>query len=47
MPKSEGGFKYFRLDDLFEGQTGDVDLQQSDINGLGEYFINSGNQKMA
>lgn len=44
MPKSEGGFKYFRLDDLFEGQTGDVDLQQSDINGLGEYFINSGIQ---
>lgn len=34
----------FRLGDLFEGQTGDVDLQQSDINGLGEYFINSGVQ---
>lgn len=44
MPMSEGGFKEFRLGDLFEGQTGDVDLQQSDINGCGEYFINSGIQ---
>ena len=29
---------------LFNAQTGDVDLQQKDINGRGEYFVNSGVQ---
>ena len=32
----------FRVGDLFNGQTGDVDLQQKDVNGKGTYFINSG-----
>ena len=32
----------FRVGDLFNGQTGDVDLQQKDVNGEGTYFINSG-----
>lgn len=32
----------FKIGDLFEGQTGDVDLQQKDVNGKGTYFINSG-----
>lgn len=32
----------YRLGDLFEAQTGDVDLQQKDCNGKGEYLVNSG-----
>lgn len=35
-------FKKFALDTLFISSTGDVDLQQKDINGKGEFFINSG-----
>lgn len=35
-------FKKFLLGDLFESSTGDVDLQQKDINGKGQFFINSG-----
>ena len=35
-------FKKFTLDTLFTSSTGDVDLQQKDINGKGEFFINSG-----
>jgi hypothetical protein len=36
-------FSYFRIKDIFsQPGKGDVDLQQSDINGKGEYFINSG-----
>lgn len=34
--------KDFRMGDLFTAETGDVDLQQKDINGRGCYFINSG-----
>ena len=34
----------FILGDLFTAETGDIDLQQSDINGRGIYFINSGLQ---
>lgn len=34
----------FKVSDLFEGMTGDVDLQNKDIDGKGEYFINSGVQ---
>ena len=34
--------RMFRVGDLFNGQTGDVDLQQKDVNGEGTYFINSG-----
>lgn len=29
---------------MFEAQTGDVDLQQSDVNGKGTFFVNSGVQ---
>lgn len=32
------------LENLFNAETGDVDLQQSDINDRGTYFINSGLQ---
>ena len=32
----------YRLGDLFEAQTGDVDLQQKDCNEKGEYLVNSG-----
>lgn len=32
----------YRLGDLFEAQTGDVDLQQKDCNDKGEYLVNSG-----
>ena len=35
-------FKKFTLDALFTASTGDVDLQQKDINGKGHFFINSG-----
>lgn len=35
-------FKKFALCELFTSSTGDVDLQQKDINGKGEFFINSG-----
>lgn len=34
----------YKLIDLFTSQTGDVDLQQRDVNGQGEFFINSGKQ---
>lgn len=44
MPPCEGGYKEFKIGDLFKAQTGDVDLQQKDINGLGTYFVNSGVQ---
>ena len=36
--------KKFLLKDVFTSQTGDVDLQQKDINGKGTYFINSGSE---
>lgn len=35
-------FGKFKLGTLFESQTGDVDLQQKDINNKGYFFINSG-----
>lgn len=35
-------FKKFTLGALFTSFTGDVDLQQKDINGKGQFFINSG-----
>ena len=34
--------KKFKCKNLFISQTGDVDLQQKDVNGKGCYFINSG-----
>ncbi|MGM9920652.1 MAG: restriction endonuclease subunit S [Eubacterium sp.] len=34
--------KEFKVGDLFDASTGDVDLQQKDVNGKGTYFINSG-----
>ena len=37
-------FKEYKIGVLFKGQTGDVDLQQKDINGKGTYFINSGEE---
>lgn len=33
-----------KLEELFVSETGDVDLQQKDIDGKGEYFVNSGLQ---
>lgn len=35
-------YKKFCLNELFTFETGDVDLQQKDINGKGCFFINSG-----
>lgn len=35
-------FKEFALSTLFTSSTGDVDLQQKDINGKGQFFVNSG-----
>ena len=35
-------YKEFELQELFISDTGDVDLQQKDINNKGYYFINSG-----
>ena len=37
-----GLLRSFKMKDLFSSKTGDVDLQQKDINGKGCYFINSG-----
>lgn len=37
-------FKKIPLKKIFTSETGDVDLQQKDIDGKGEYFINSGFQ---
>lgn len=39
-----GGVKYkkFKVGYLFRSETGNVDLQQCDINGKGTFFINSG-----
>lgn len=34
--------KKFALGDLFESSTGNTDLQQKDVNGKGQYFVNSG-----
>lgn len=35
-------FGEFALGDLFTASTGDVDLQQKDVNGKGHFLINSG-----
>ena len=35
-------YKEFKIGKLFSAQTGDIDLQQKDINGKGTFFINSG-----
>lgn len=36
-------FKEFKISDIFsEPEKGDVDLQESDVNGKGDYLINSG-----
>ena len=32
-------FKTFPIGELFECAKGDIDLQQKDINGKGDYFI--------
>lgn len=40
----EGGYKKFKIEDLFQSACGDVDLQQRDLNGRGERLINSGVQ---
>ena len=40
--EDEVRFGSFKLGQLFESQTGDVDLQQKDINDKGYFFINSG-----
>lgn len=39
-----GEFRKFSLGSLFSSSTGDVDLQQKDINGNGYYLINSGTE---
>ena len=36
----------FKIGDLFEGKTGDTDLQQKDVNNRGHLFINSGVQNL-
>jgi len=40
--EDEVRFGSFKLGQLFESQTGDVDLQQKDVNDKGYFFINSG-----
>lgn len=42
--ESGGKYKEVEFGRLFTAETGDVDLQQKDINGKGELFINSGEQ---
>nr|MCR5454547.1 restriction endonuclease subunit S [Bacteroidales bacterium] len=36
----------FKVGELFVAETGDVDIQNKDIDGKGEYFINSGAQNL-
>ena len=38
----EGGYKLYQMGKLFNADKGDVDLQQTDVDGKGELFINSG-----
>ena len=41
--KANGGwFKEYKIGDLFISSNGDTDIQQTDINGLGEYVVSSG-----
>ena len=40
--KSNPKFKKFKMGALFDAQTGDIDLQQKDVNGKGVFFVNSG-----
>ena len=40
--KDEVRFGKFKMGTLFNSQTGDVDLQQKDVNDKGYFFINSG-----
>lgn len=42
IPKSEGGFKEFRLGDLFVASNGDTDIQAIHINGKGTPVVSSG-----
>lgn len=42
MPTCEGGYKAFRIGELFDAATGNTDIQKNHIDGLGEYVISSG-----
>lgn len=42
MPKSEGGTKKFKIEELFEAANGDFDIQKIHLNGKGVVVISSG-----
>lgn len=42
MPTCEGGYKAFKIGELFDAATGNTDIQKNHIDGLGEYVISSG-----
>lgn len=42
MPPCEGGYKEFRLGDLFSSTNGDTDIKKEHLNGLGDFVISSG-----
>lgn len=42
MPPCEGGYKEFKIGDLFDGKYGDTDIQAKHVNGLGVDIISSG-----
>ncbi len=42
LPTCEGGYKPFKIGDLFTAANGNTDIQKNDIDGIGEYVISSG-----
>lgn len=46
LRSGEVKWKEFKVGELFVAETGDVDIQNKDIDGKGEYFINSGAQNL-
>lgn len=44
MPRCEGGFKEFKLGELFTSENGDTDIQGHHLNGKGNNVVSSGTQ---
>ncbi|MBR5958712.1 MAG: restriction endonuclease subunit S [Salinivirgaceae bacterium] len=42
MPQSEGGYKGFKIEELFESANGDFDIQKIHLNGKGACVVSSG-----
>lgn len=42
LPTCEGGYKPFKIGELFDAANGNTDIQKNHIDGVGEYVISSG-----